>query len=164
MTRELTGEVHINAPADAVWAILGANYSRIGDWASVIQKSTPMPNLSIPPGADAGGRSCTPALPFVSKVTEELTSFDEANKTFSYEATSGLPGFIHKAQNMWSVRADGPESSIVSTRGLLDMHRIIGPLLFPIFKWQLNRAGARLVEELKYFAENGRPHPRKTGA
>ena len=161
MTREITGEVLIHAPAETVWDILGKNYSRIGDWASVIQQSASMEHLSIPRGSDAGGRSCTPTLPFVRAVTEELTYFDEATKTFRYEATSGLPGFINKAENTWSVVEAGPDQCIVKTVGRLSMKQIPGALIFPVFKWQLSRAGAQLVEELKYYAENGRPHPRK---
>lgn len=161
MTRELTGEVQIDVPAKVVWAILGENFSRIGDWASVIKRSEAITNGTPPAGADASGRYCTPAMPFVSEVTEQLVHFDETSKTFRYEATEGLPGFIHKAENTWRVIEDGPERCIVRTTGKLAMNPVLGSLLFPMFKLQLNRAGAQLVEELKYYAENGTPHPRK---
>ncbi len=34
----------------------------------------------------------------------------------------------------------------------------------PIFKWQMNRIGAQTMAELKYFVEQGEPHPRKLKA
>ena len=161
MTRELSDEIEINAPADEVWKILGERYSEIGKWATVIKKSEAMPHVATPEGADAGGRSCTPLMPFVSHVNEELTRFIPEERTFNYKATAGLPGFITNAENTWSVHPEGKDRCRVKSTGRLTLKPFPGKLIYPFFKWQLDRAGAQLFEELKFYAENGKPHPRK---
>ncbi len=153
MTRELTGDIEINAPADVVWAILGEQFSQIDKWAGIIKSSYPAPRHETPAGADAGARVCVSQISWAKDVTEKLIMFDPQLKTFTYEAIAGLPGFMRHAQNTWAIHSSGPNSCIVSTKGTLVMHPLIGRLLFPVISKQLQKAGAQLVTDLKNYAE-----------
>ena len=80
-----------------------------------------------------------------------------------YEALEGLPSFLGHATNRWSV------DRIEESRSLLRIHAtltVTGPMVLfgCVIKWQLEAGGAKVAEELKYFIENGRPHPRKVAA
>src|SRR6266508_3321348 len=82
----LTRQITVEAPADAVWDLVGRRFDRIGDWATAIPASTAI--ASAPPGT-APTRS--PALTVV-----------DAPRTLTYQA-NGLPAFVATARNTWTV-------------------------------------------------------------
>ena len=159
MRKEMNGEVLINAPVSRVWDILANDFEHIDRWASVIARSEATDDLPTIDAAPASGRLCK-AHGFGS-VIEEITLFDPVHMRFSYKATRGLPFFIKDAINNWSVREVGPEKTLVTSRGELEMGFFSSIFLMPMFRIQMSRIGARMFEELKYYAERGTPHPRK---
>lgn len=164
MLLRVTGQITIDAPATKVWAILAHDFGHIGRWASAIPESQAVTNLPPPEGAEVGGRVCSAALPGVHAVREEITHYDEHAMRFGYTATAGLPSFVERAENTWTARALGPSETVVDARGELDVRLFPGLLLAPLLQRQLGRTAARVLEELKYYAEHDRPHPRKVQA
>ncbi len=159
-TMELRNDIFIEAPAERVWHALGERFMHIGEWAAPITASCPVG--SAEPGVGVM-RSCNIA-PFgpvkAGVVKERLTRFDRAAMAFEYEALEGMPRFIRHAVSRWSV------SRVDDRRSRLRIHATVvlrGPmaLLGCVIKWQLQSGGAKVAEELKYFVENGWPHPRK---
>jgi hypothetical protein len=155
---ELNGDIVIDAPARAVWAELGERFGHIGEWAAPIAASSLDGALRV-----GAVRSCHvagfgPVAPGI--VTERLVAFDPAAMAFAYEAVGGMPGFVGRAVNRWSVHPHGDRRCRVRTRATLELR---GPmaLLGPLLKWRLEADGARVLEELRYRIERGRPHPRK---
>jgi hypothetical protein len=155
---ELTGEIVVGAPAHAVWAELGERFGHIGEWAAPIAASS----LDGEPRVGAV-RTCHtarfgPVAPGV--ITERLTAFDPAAMAFAYEAVGGMPGFVRRASNRWSVHPQGERRCLVRTHATLELR---GPavLLSFFLKWRLHTGGARVLDELRYRIEHGRPHPRK---
>lgn len=160
---ELRNEITINAPARAVWETLGEQFMRMGEWAAPITSSCAV-GLADP---DVGGtRACTHAAlgPFKPGVVKErLTRFDRAQMVLEYDALEGMPRFVAHAANCWSVTRIDDSRSLVRIHARLTLR---GPvrLLACLIRWQLQSVGGRVVEELKYFIENGTPHPRKLAA
>lgn len=160
---ELRNEIVIEAPAERVWHALGERFMHVSEWAAPIHASCPVG----PPEPGVGvTRSCSIA-PFgpvkAGVVKERLTRFDRAAMALEYEALEGLPSFLGHATNRWSV------DRIEESRSLLRIHAtltVTGPMVLfgCVIKWQLEAGGAKVAEELKYFIENGRPHPRKVAA
>jgi hypothetical protein len=157
---ELRNEIAVEAPAEATWEILGERFHRIGDWAAPIVSSCPV-------GSDAPGvgaiRACHIARVGLVKpgtVKERLLSFDRALMTFEYEAFEGLPSFITRAANRWSVHQVDDLRCLVRVHATLTLQGPMVLLSCPI-EWQMQAVGARAAEELKYYVERGRPHPRK---
>jgi hypothetical protein len=91
-------------------------------------------------------------------------SYDGAGMRFSYAAADGRPTFIAQAANSWRVQALTSETCLVQARAVLEISALPGVLLAPFLRYQLRRTGARLFEELRYFAEHDQPHPRKRAA
>src|SRR5687768_7750214 len=91
----LSQRIIIDAPADVVWDIVGAQFARIGEWATVIPASAGVP----------GGRICHTGLAMVPEVTEKIVAYDDARRTLMYEATDGMPAFVTSARNHWTVTA-----------------------------------------------------------
>jgi len=157
---ELRNEILIEVPAERVWNVLGERFMDISEWAAPITASCAVGTAE--PGVGAT-RVCS-IVPFgpvrAGIVKERLTHFDRDAMAFQYEAIEGMPRFISEAVNRWSV------SRVDERRSLLRIHATLtlrGPMSFLacLVAWQLESGGAKVAEELKYFAENGRPHPRK---
>src|SRR5262249_55754755 len=98
---EIRAKVLINAPAQAAWAVLGDEFGEIGQWAAPIVFSS----VDSQPGPGAV-RTCQIAGfgPFrVGSVKERLLQFDPVAMTLSYESADGMPSFVSRAINHWSV-------------------------------------------------------------
>jgi len=157
---ELYKEIVVNAPAATAWAILGEQFGQIAAWAAPITASS----LEGEPRIGAV-RTCHiarfgPVAP--GAIKERLIAFDAQAKSFAYEAVEGMPGFIGRAVNRWSVHARDEKSCIVRTHATLTLR---GPaaLLGILLKWKMQVDGGRVIEELQHFIERGQPHPRKLG-
>jgi hypothetical protein len=155
---ELRAETIIDAPADAVWAVLGTRFGGIGEWATPISVSA------------MDGEACVGAIrtchftgfgPFKpGTVKEQLTAFDPESRTLAYVAIDGLPKFAEQAVNHFSVQALGDERCVVRSYATLELR---GPMR--IFGWRVRRrlekVGSQVLDELRYYVEHGRPHTRK---
>ena len=98
---EIKTTLDIDAPASAVWKVLGEQFADVGEWASSINKSS----IDGPLGKGAV-RTCdlkafgpVPA----GKVTEELTKFEHESRSLTYVVLSGVPGFMRFVENVWTV-------------------------------------------------------------
>jgi len=109
-------------------------------------------------------RACSTAVPGFAEVQERLTAYDELGMTYTYVATQGLPVFVRHAENTWSVQALGPDQCLVEARTMVHVALVPGVLVLPLMKVQLKRLVTQVFEELKYYAENDRVHPRKLKA
>ena len=161
---QIRRQMTINAPAEEVWRVLAHEFDRIGQWASVIPTSTATADVAAPEGAPVGGRVCSNSVPGFDDIQEDFTYYDEEAKRFSYRATKGTPSFFKLAENNWSVRSLGPNESLVEARGEMELSLFPGLFLVPLLKCQMDRMVEQAAEELKYYVEQGRPHPRKLKA
>ena len=161
---QLHDQITINAPANTVWHLLAHDFANIGQWASSIPTSKANRTLPVPAGAGVGGRVCSTTVPGFGDVEESMTSYDEGSMRFAYQATQGRPWFLKHAENHWSVRSLGPQTSLVETRAEIAINTFPGVFLAPLFRLQMARIGAQTLEELKYYVEHGQPHPRKLRA
>jgi hypothetical protein len=157
---ELNGDTIIDAPAPAAWAVLGERFGHIGEWAAPIAASSLEGEPRVGAVRTCHVASFGPVAPGV--ITERLTAFDPVAMSFAYEATGGMPGFVGRAINRWSVHPRGERRCLVRTQATLELR---GPavLLSFLLKWRLHAEGARVLDELRYRIEHGRPHPRKLG-
>jgi hypothetical protein len=160
---EVRNQIGVDAPAARVWEALGEGFMRVGDWAAPVISS-----CALGPTTPAVGvtRCCSHAAVGPIKagiVQERLTLFDREGMALEYEAVEGMPSFIVRAVNRWSVERVDDQRSMVRIHATLALR---GPVrLFSwLVKWRLEAVGERVAEELKYFVEHGWPHPRKQAA
>lgn len=158
---DLNVEVVINAPAHAAWAVLGDCWGHIGRWAAPITASF----LNGEPCTGAV-RTCHiarfgPVAPGLIK--ERLLAFDPETMSFTYEAIEGMPQFIERAVNRWSVRALDDRRCVVRSHALVELRGLMALLGF-LLRRNFRANGARVLDELRYRVEHGCPHPRKVAA
>ncbi|GAB3049970.1 hypothetical protein GCM10027053_06120 [Intrasporangium mesophilum] len=156
----LRAQVTIDAPAAAVWDVVAHRFDHVADWATVIPASHPAPGDSRVLGAPVAGRVCTTGLGAVAEVTERIVSYDEAGRTLTYEA-EGLPPFLRTARNRWRVTALGDQRSRVDLEAALQVHGVLGWVLYPVIRLQIAHITPGFLADLKHFVETGRPSRRK---
>jgi len=156
---QMKDKITINATADRAWEILAHQFGSIGEWASIITESKAVVDEGEADFNSVTGRVCT-AKGFGDTV-EELTHYDEESKCFTYKAIEGLPFFIKSAENNWSVHALSEEITEVRSRAEIEISFFPGFFLAPVFKYVMARKGKEMFEELKFYLEQGQPHPRK---
>ena len=158
---ELKAELIIEVPAREAWVVLGECWAHIGHWAAPITAS--FVDGPLRPGTV---RTCHtarfgPVAPGLIK--ERLLAFDASAFSLTYEAAAGMPRFIARAVNQWSVHPLDDGRCLVRTHAKLTLR---GPMA--LFTFLLERSfaanGARVLEELKHRVEHGLPHPRKLAA
>ena len=146
-------ELTITKPIDRVWEILGKQFGKIDNWASLILHSEVSENTNKP-----GVIRSTQTTGGPTK--QELTTFNPEQHSLSYKAIAGTPFFAKSVNAKWSLFKTG-ENSTQLTLDFEIKFKGIGGILTPIVKKKLGKVGDQLLEELKYYVENGKPHPRK---
>jgi hypothetical protein len=157
---ELRNEIVIDAPASTVWQVLGERFMDIGDWAAPITSSCPVaearPAVGVARACYVAGFGPVKA----GTIIERLTVFNREGMFFEYEALDGMPRFVARAVNRWSAHAIADGRCLVRIHATLTLR---GPVaLFGcLVKSQMQSGGKRVAEELKYYVEQGKVHPRK---
>jgi len=152
----------INAPAGAVWEILGKQFSDISKWTSVVESSKAITIDEIPPNDFSLAENApTPARQTISvnggrRVTliEVLTLYSDENRVLKFYGL-GLPGFIAFATDKQSVISTGQNECVLVFE--VEM-RLKG--IFKLFKSIAKRRFAKnfkkVQSDLKVYAETGR--------
>lgn len=157
---QLTKKVTIDAPIAKVWDILGPNYQDAGKWASSVYISAPRAGTPKVADAPVAGRVCQTSLgPF----TESIEAYSDQNHHVSYSATGDkMPGFMKGLRNSWTLREIGPNKTETLMQLNADIAFPFNVMMGWMMKMQFNKALSETIDDLKYYAENDKPHPRKT--
>ena len=145
----------IDAPASAVWQVLGEQFGEVAEWSTTIEKSS----LDRPLGEGAV-RTCdikafgpVPA----GQITEELTRFDRSSRSLTFVVRSGIPGFMRFVENAWTVEALDDGRSRATSRARFDLAWWMVPLS-PLLRMQLARGIRSFVGELETIAIGAPEH------
>lgn len=154
--------VTVNASAERVWDILGPNYERAGDWASSVFVSRARPGTPAVAGAPVAGRTCETTLgPF----TESVVDYDETRRRIAYSASGAkMPGFVRSLVNAWTVTPAGPDRATVTMELNADIAQPFRLAMGWVMRRQFDRVLGESIDDLKVYAETGRPSERKVRA
>ena len=153
-------DVTIHKSVDEVWEVLGNQFGEIDKWSSLISKS------------EVSGEATIPGLPYSIRTTDtakgvtqqQMKSFDPEKHTLSYAAIKGTPFFIKNAVATWSAKKVVDSSTNLNLHFEVELAGIMGAILGPVAKKKLGKLGDELMDDLKYYVENGKPHARKLAA
>ena len=156
-------EITINAPIDQVWQAVGPEFAECSKWGSVLATSEPTAGNG-PNGAPCSGRVCQ-TNNGMGGFTETLTHYNEDKKQLAYTAQGDkMPGFVKNLRNAWKLVPVGASQTKIMTNLTADIGFPFSFLMGPMMKMQMSKMLVMGLEELKYYVENGEPHPRKTEA
>ncbi len=149
-------------PAEKIWELIGQQFDSVGHWASGVSHSTGKKGGIPFEGSDFTGRTCETVI---GAVDETITSFDNKTMNVSYRATaSAMPFFVKHLHNRWNIDPVNDTSCQIFMHLTVELMPVIGHLMTPLMKIQMNKLTRESVEELIYFAETGLQHQRKLTA
>lgn len=148
----------INAPIDAVWKVSAAEFEHIERWDANVQASRAQPRQTSVQ-APVGGRVCD--LYSGGQTTEKFVEYDERTYRFAYEITSGLPGFVVSAKNIWIHETVAGGKTRLTMRVIMAVKGLLGAIMKGPMRAQMGKVLGNAQQELKHYVETGSPHPRK---
>ena len=106
------------------------------------------------------GRVCTTGVRLIPQVTEELTAYDQARRTLTYQARD-LPAFVTLARNTWSVIPAGENRCRVTLEAQFQARGAVGVLAGWAAVLHARRNARRLEADLGHYLRHGTPSPHK---
>ncbi|MEL6381335.1 MAG: SRPBCC family protein [Cyanobacteria bacterium J06626_18] len=159
---QIKRQITVDTSADKVWEILGPGFEHVADWISAVHLSHGRMDGTVLRNAPSSGRVCETDLgPF----KEVILRYDERNRTLAYSAEGAkMPFFVTQMSNTWTVTPVSNHQASVNMRAEISLLPGFNLVMGPVMRLQIGGILSNAVEELKYFAENGVPHPRKLEA
>ena len=150
-------ELIINKNIEEVWNVMGLQFGEVHIWSTNFKTSKP------------GGMSKFPELDYSERITttdrgetiQVLDSFDSSNYKLTYHITKGAPPIAKHASAVWSLVHEGNDKTKVIIEFNLITKGIMGFLMTPLIKIGIGKSAVEITEDLKYYLENGKPHPIK---
>ena len=155
--KEINRDLQINSPIEEVWQVVGHEYAEAYKWASSLKHSEALNNESLN-GSSCTERSCDVAG--FGQITERVLEYSDEEYLLSYEVTSGLPKFVIKTENTWKLSAAAGGNTNVEMRLKMQTKGFLGWLLGGIMERKTGKLLDGSLEELKYYVETGKIHPR----
>ena len=152
-------ELSIAKPIEEVWEILGNQFGEIDNWASIIIHS----EVSGPAKLAGVNYSIRSTKTTQGDTQQELTGFDPEKHMISYKSISGTPPIIKQVSAHWVLEKRGENNTHLVLDFTAKM-KGLGFIITPIAKIKLGKVGDILLDDFKYYVENGKPHPRKASA
>ena len=153
---DIIKKITIDKPVEEVWEVLGNQFGQISNWASIISESKVYGESKLN-GVNYSIRE-TNTIKGITK--QEITSFEPKKHSLSYKSISGTPPIIKEVRAHWTLAKNDSNTTSLVMDFTADM-KGLGFILAPIVKKKLGKIGDDLLEELKYYVENGKQHPRK---
>lgn len=151
-------ELAISKSIEEVWEVLGNQFGEISVWSSLIKESKVYGDSKLE-GLNYSIRE-TNTTQGITK--QEMTSFNKEQYSLSYKALSGTPFFIKSVNAKWSLSKLNDDNTQINMNVDVQTKGIMAAILNPVAKMKLGKLGDELMDDLKYYLENGSPHPRKT--
>ena len=125
-------QIKINAPAEKVWGVLAHDFANVGDWATLVPKSSVNHEASVVNGSPVGGRICDTSI---GDISEEFTAYDEEKMTFSFKGviTSKL---FNKIISTNKVTSADKNTSVVKATPDIEL-TFLGKIMSPIIRIQV---------------------------
>lgn len=154
-------EAVINKPIAEVWEVLGKQFDEAYRWAASLNHSEGFGKPTLE-GASCSNRACDTTQGNIKEVLQKL---DHQNHVLQYRVIEGFPFFVDTAINTWTLTPKGGEATQLHMHCEMKLKGLVGAVMSPMMKWQLNTLFDEVVEEFTYYVEHdGQPHPRKVKA
>ena len=151
---EIKVQVTINKPIADVWEVMGNQFGHAHLWSSNFQSSKPGGEAKFK-GIDYSYRDTTTPN---GNTIQELTEFDAKNFSLSYEIKTGRPEIARFVSSHWYLE-ESAEGIIVYMDSVMEPKMELPAEMAEKIQLGLMASFNQLANELKYYLENGVPHP-----
>ena len=161
-----TKVITIDTAVDKVWDVFAHDFDNAYKWMASIPKSFGQDNGKKYAGSSSAGRVCELGGPNGIKARESFLAYDDDKKTCTVlieflNTPFGFPLVQNVAD--FSLTEQGENQSVV-TFTVTSTLKPLAFVIYPIIKFGFGFFVKQIVEELKFYVENGTPHPRKVKA
>ncbi len=155
----------VNVPAEKAWKVFAHEFNDAYKWMASVPHSYAQPNGEQFAGAQSAGRVCELDQGGI-QASEKFLEYDEEAKSCTVRIDFiNAPAVFPVDHNILtfsvSDSADGQSEMVWNFESKL---KPWGYLVWPFLRFGFGVAVGQIVEELKYYLENGSPHPRKIKA
>ncbi|WP_431122713.1 SRPBCC family protein [Flagellimonas flava] len=151
----------VDAGINEVWKALAEDFDKIGEWSSGVNHSE---GFGEPVnGSMCGERACKINAPGFSNAKERITVYDKNSYMLSYDLYEGVPSFVKSAEITWMLMPikEKTQMQVVSK---MRATGLLGFLMRGFMRSSTKNALRSMCEELAYYIENNKPHPKKMKA
>lgn len=153
---EFKRTIIIDQTIEEVWDVLGNQFGEAYKWAGGLYHSSGYGKPTIQ-AATYNNRTCDTSQ---GKIKEVIRDFDPQNYRLVYEVIEGFPFFVDRGINHWQLQEQGNKTQvnmhlIIKTKGLM------GALMGPMMKMQMNKIVSVVLKDLKHYLETGQPSDSK---
>ena len=151
---EIKVQVTINKPISEVWEVMGNQFGHAHLWSSNFNTSKPGGEAKFE-GIDYSLRDTTTPN---GNTIQELTEFDPKRYSLSYEITAGKPEIAKFVSSHWYLTATD-NGTVVRMDTIMEPKMDLPEEMAKKIQMGLTASFNQLANELKYYVENGKPHP-----
>lgn len=152
---EIKVKVNIEKTIDEVWEVMGNQFGYAHIWSSNFKTSKPGGAQKFI-GLDYSLRDTTTDR---GNTIQELTAFNPDMYSLTYKITKGAPEIAKLAKSNWYLKA-GNSGTEVFMDTIMEPKMPLNPEMESKIQMGLTASFNQLAEELKYYLEQGEPHPR----
>lgn len=153
-------EIIINVSATQLWEMVGPGFVDVYKWSSNVDHAEGKGSGEFE-GATCHERVCDLNVKGFNKISETLTNYDEESMNLAYEVREGMPGFITKARNDWTVISINENQSKLVMKAEFASKGLMGVMMNGIMKKKMNKTLETVLNDAKVFAETGKPSQAK---
>jgi|TARA_B110000908_G_C10047876_1_gene354818 hypothetical protein len=162
-----TKKTKVNASGDKVWAIFAHGFNDAHLWMASVPHSYAKTNGESFDGACSAGRVCelNPNQNGI-KASEKFLAYNEENKTATVQIDFINTPFLFPVKFNtlnFSLLDTGTDQSEM-TWEFRSTIKPLGLILWPLLRIGFGKFVGDIMEELKFYVENGTPHSRKIKA
>ncbi|MEM8893951.1 MAG: SRPBCC family protein [Bacteroidota bacterium] len=153
-------EITINVSADRLWDMVGPGFVEVYKWSSNVDFAEGSGTSEFA-GAVCSKRVCNVNVKGFSKISETLTKYDDSKMNLAYEVNDGMPGFVTRAVNDWTVIPVGSDESKLLMKAEFRSKGLMGAVMNSMMEKKMKQTLAQVLKDAKVFAETGRPSEAK---
>lgn len=157
---EIQKEIEINVSADQLWEMVGPGFVEVYKWSSNVDHAEGFGQSEFK-GAVCSERACDVNVKGFSKIKETLFKYDESNMNLAYEVNDGMPSFVTKAVNDWTVVAIDENRSKLIMNAEFRSKGLMGTLMNGMMERKMTETLETVLKDAKIYAETGKPSPNK---
>jgi len=153
----ITKKTILNTTIEKAWKVLGPEFSEAYKWASSIKHSQANDTKSFN-GSSCSERGCD--VSDIGSIKEKITEYSETEHVLSYDVYDGMPSMVRHMNNYWKLIDLGNGNVKLEMKMTMKIGGMMGAMMKGMMKKKMSKTADQIIEEFKYYAETGNPHPR----
>lgn len=151
---DLSKEIVINVSAEELWNMVGPGFTEVHKWSSNVDHSVGTGTAEFE-GATCSERSCDLNVKGFNKIAEKITKYNQQDMNLAYAVTEGMPGFVTKAVNDWTVVRVNDHQSKLVMKAEFRSKGLLGSLMNGMMKKKMEETLETVLNDAKVYAETG---------